>query len=243
MKLRIATWNMAYWTHKGLQADSWRYFMNDIDADIFLFQEGRPTEEMLANKNHLAWNEIGGRRNWGSGIYSNKYEIQEEIIDTKFKGVFTIGSVRIENNNLTLISLYGLMESSGSSKGYSITNLHRMLSDLTGLFDGNINGRRKIVMGGDLNASTQLDEVQKNSSHKIMFDRIDDFGLKDVYKLAGNKAHIQTLRHTKSKKPWQNDYMFVNKPLVKGFAKYEIIDNEQVRKYSDHNVLVVEMSL
>ena len=133
------------------------------------------------------------------------------------------------------------MESRGPTKGYSITNLHRMLSDLTGLFNGHIGRKRKIIMCGDLNASTQLDEIQKNNSHKILFDRIEDFGLKDVYKLSGNKSHVQTLRHARSKKPWQNDYFFISDSLVKKFTEYEIIDNEEIRKFSDHNIIVIQM--
>jgi exodeoxyribonuclease-3 len=135
------------------------------------------------------------------------------------------------------------MESSGPTKGYSIPNLHRMLSDLTGLFHGHISGKRKIIMGGDLNASTQLDEMQNNNSHKILFDRIDDFGLKDVFQLSGNKCHVQTLRHSRSIKPWQNDYFFVSDRLAERFSKYEIIDNEKIGRYSDHNVVIMEIDL
>jgi endonuclease/exonuclease/phosphatase family metal-dependent hydrolase len=117
-----------------------------------------------------------------------------------------------------------------------------MLSDLTGLFNGLIRGRRNIIMAGDLNASTQFDEIQGNRSHKLLLERIDDFGLRDVYRLSGNASHVQTLRHNRSETPWQNDYCFVSKSLVKEFVRYEIVDNEDVRRFSDHNVLVVEIN-
>jgi hypothetical protein len=201
MIVKTATWNMAYWQHVNLHDEAWEYYLNEVDADIYLFQEGRPDENISSQRNHLVWDEIGGKRNWGSGIYSQKYELFEEKIETQFKGVFSVGNTQINAKKLTLISLYGLMEINGPTKGYSIPNLHRMLSDLTGLFNGHISGKRKIIMGGDLNASTQFDEMQKNKSHKILFDRIDDFGLKDVYQLSGNKCHVQTLRHAGSTKP------------------------------------------
>lgn len=243
MKIKIATWNMAYWQNKKLHNEAWNCFLNEIKADIFLFQEGRPTETMKNQKNHLVWNEIGGKRDWGSGIYSPKYNLLEENIETQFKGVFSIANTKINNETITLISIYGLMENSGPTKGYSIPNLHRMLSDLTGLFNGHINGKRKIIMCGDLNASTQFDEMQKNNSHKILFERINDFGLIDVYQLSGNKDHVQTLRYAHSEKPWQNDYFFVSNSLVKKFIKYKIIDNAEIRKFSDHNVVIIEMDL
>ena len=185
MKMRIATWNMAYWQHVKLHHEAWDYFLNSIEADIYLFQEAKPTDDLMDHRGRLVWNEIGGKRNWGSGIYSQKCELFEEKIETQFKGVFSIGKTHINNEIITLISLYGLMESSGPAQGYSITNLHRMISDLTGLFNGHIGGKRNIIMGGDFNASTQLDPMQKNNSHKILFDRIDDFGLKRCFPIVG----------------------------------------------------------
>jgi len=77
MNIRIATWNMAYWLHKRQHNDAWRCFMDETQADIYLFQEGKPTASMFRNKGHLAWNKIGKTRNWGSGIYSDKYSIIE----------------------------------------------------------------------------------------------------------------------------------------------------------------------
>jgi len=130
MTIKIATWNMAYWQNKKSHNEAWNCFLNQTGADIFLFQEGRPIEALRNQKNHLIWNEIGGKRDWGSGIYSPKYEVMEEKIETQFKGVFSIGNTEINNNKITLISLYGLMENSGPTKGYSIPNLHKMLSDL-----------------------------------------------------------------------------------------------------------------
>jgi exonuclease III len=243
MKVQIANWNMAYWQHRQLHGEAWHYFLNHIGADIFLFQEGRPAKSMMNQKRHLVWSEIGGKRDWGSGVYSPRRDLKEESIETLFKGVFSIGNTKINNKQLTLISLYGLMESNGPTKGYSITNLHRILSDLTGLLNGHIGGKRNFILCGDLNASTQCDEIQKDNSHKILFDRIEDFGLKDVYKLSNNKRHVQTLRHPRSRTPWQNDYCFVSDSLVNSFVKYDIIDNDEVRIFSDHNVVTTEMNL
>lgn len=88
---------------------------------------------------------------------------------------------------------------------------------------------------------TQFDEIQHNKSHQLLFERLGDFWLRDVYELSGNTTHVQTLRHHRSEKPWQNDYCFIGESLVKQFVKYEIVDNEDVRRFSDHNVLVVEI--
>jgi len=213
MKIRIATWNMSYWQHKKDFEESWNYFLNEIDADIF-FQEARSSEKIKDDKKHLVWNEIGGNRDWGSGIYSKKYALSEEIIETNFKGVFIIANTKIGNKILTLISLYGLMTNT-----YSITNLHRMLSDLTGVLNDHVGGKRNIILGGGLNASIQCDQRQGNNSHKIFFDRVADFGLVNCFK-PFYKDYVQTLRHDKSDFPWQNDYFFYKPIIVRVIKKY-----------------------
>ncbi len=243
MKVKIATWNMDYWHHVKQHHEAWDHFVNRIEADLYFFQEARPTDVLLEQRGHILWNEIGGKRNWGSGIYSQEYELLEEKIESQFEGVFSVGKTLIGTVPITLVSLYGLMESSGPTQGYSINNLHRMLSDLTGLFNGHIGGKRNLIMGGDFNASTQLDPLQNNNSHKILFDRIDDFGLKDVFRLSGNTSHVQTLRHARSAQPWQNDYFYISESLAGRFIKCDIIDDARTRLFSDHNVVTVDLDL
>jgi hypothetical protein len=238
-QLRIATWNMAYWSHRGMLDDAWKCYLTAVDADFYLFQEGRPS----ANRDqHFVWNEIGGPRDWGSGIYSPNHEIVEEDIGPNFKGALTIGNANVRGMALTLISFFGLMETIGRIK-YAIPNLHRMISDLTGLLNGHVGGRRNIILGGDLNASTQLDPSQGNRSHEILFARIADFGLKDVHTLSGHEGHVQTLRHRRSKVPWHNDYMFVSTKLAGRLKGYQVIDTEEVRQFSDHNIVVIDIAL
>ncbi len=243
MKIRIATWNMAYWQYKKYFEEAWDYYLKEIDADIIFFQEARPSKVVENDKEHLVWNEIGSNRPWGSGVYSKKYKLSEEIIKTEFKGAFSIANTNIEDKKLTFISLYGLMEGNGPTKSYSITNLHRMLSDLTCIFNGHLDGKRNIVLGGDLNASVQLDPIQKNDSHKIFFDRLEDFNLLDCFKLSNKEFPVQTLRHQKSKVKWQNDYFFVSKSISKKLISCEVVDNDKVRKYSDHNPVVITLDL
>ncbi len=243
MKIKIATWNMAYWQYKKYFEEVWDYYLEEIDADIIFFQEARPSKRIQNDKEHFVWNEIGGNRPWGSGVYSKRYKLTEEIIKTEFKGAFSIANTNIEDKKLTFISLYGLMEGNGPTKGYAITNLHRMLSDLTCIFNGHLVGKRNIVLGGDLNASVQLDPIQKNNSQKIFFDRLEDFNLNDCFKLSNKKFPVQTLRHHKSKIKWQNDYFFVSKSISKKLINCEVVDNDKVRKYSDHNPVVITLDL
>ena len=240
MSIKIATWNMAYWSHKSLLAESWDYFLNDLNCDILLFQESFPDYEKLSAEK-LVWNKIGGTRPWGSGVYSSKYNIKEVVIETKFIGSITAAEIEISDNfKLIVISVYGLMEKI-LNVTYAIPNLHRIFSDLTGLIEGR-DTKNRLVIGGDLNASLQIDEQQVGNSHKVFFDRLREFQLVNCFDNHYNDF-IQTHRHSRSEKPWQNDYFFISKKLEKNLLKCEVVSNDKVHKLSDHNPVIIELNI
>lgn len=239
MNIKIATWNMAYWNYKAFQSEAWEYFLDNLNCDILLFQESFPDYNKL-QPNKLVWNKIGGTRPWGSGIYSSKYDIKEVLIDTKFIGSVTAAEVSLTQDfKLIVISVYGLMESI-LGVTYAVPNLHRIFSDLTGLIEGR-NTKHRLVIGGDLNASLQIDAQQVGNSHKVFFDRLREFQLVNCFDNY-YKDFIQTHRHSRSKKPWQNDYFFISKKLEKNLVNCEVISNETVNKFSDHNPVVIELN-
>jgi len=65
----------------------------------------------------------------------------------------------------------------------------------------------------------------------------------DCFKLSNKKFPVQTLRHHISKVNWQNDYFFISKLISKKLINCEVVDNDEVRKFSDHNPEVVTLDL
>jgi exonuclease III len=239
MDLKLVTWNMAFWSHKRFLEQAWGYFIEEVDADIYLFQEACPPQELKDDPNFL-WFQIGGNRNWGTGIYSKKYPLRRLQIQSDYTGSLVLGEVEITDNlKLTIISLYGLLETVGST-AYAITTLHRMLSDLTGIFNGHIGGKRNIILGGDLNASIQCDIYYGGKAHYLFFQRLEDFKLMNCFGPFFNDF-VQTHRHHKSDKPWQNDYFFISQKLGKNLKSCVVLDNENVRKFSDHNPVAIAL--
>lgn len=240
MNLKLVTWNMAFWSHRTHLVDAWNYFLGNVDADIYLFQESRPPQELTNDPNFL-WFEIGDSRDWGTGIYSKTYPVKSLPVQSVHPGSFVVGEVIIPDQvTLTVISLYGLLEPVGNTK-YAMTTLHRMLSDLTGLLNGHIGGKRKIVLGGDLNASLQCDKQDGGKAHQIFFERLEDFNLMNCY-LPFYHDFVQTHRHPGSKEPWQNDYFFISKVFSKSLKACKVIDSEDVRRLGDHNPVLIELA-
>ncbi len=231
---------MAHWNHKKHDKEAWKYLAKSIDCDVLLFQESYPNLEVL-NSSQLVWNAIGGTRPWGSGVYSSRYKIREVSFTTDFFGSITATEITIkEDLKLIVISLYGLMEKI-SNVVYSIPNLHRMFSDLTGILESR-DTRHNIVLGGDFNASLQIDEQQTGNSHKVLFDRLREFGLVNCFDMFFDDF-VQTHRHSRSEKPWQNDYFFISKRLEKNLINCDVLDNDNVREFSDHNPVIIELDL
>ena len=78
-QVRMATWNMAYWSHRGMLDDAWKCYLTAVDADFYLIQEGRPGA-VTHRDTHLVWNAIGGSRGSSSCIYIPVREpFQEDI--------------------------------------------------------------------------------------------------------------------------------------------------------------------
>ena len=161
-------------------------------------------------------------------------------IKTDYEGSLVLGEGKLSDNlMLTVISLYGLLETIGDT-AYSITTLHRMLSDLTGILNGHIGGKKKIVLGGDFNASIQFDNMSGGRSHQIFFQRMDDFKLLNCF-TPFYSDFVQTHCHFRSDKPWQNDYFFISKSIEKHLKSCSVIENDNVRRFSGHNPVEINL--
>ncbi len=231
---------MAYWSHRKLEAEAWTYFVKELGCDVLLTQESFPHHDMV-DEDHFIWNAIGGTRPWGSGVYSSKFKIKEYTFDNNFFGAVTAAEIELKDDlNLIFISVYGLMEKI-QNVTYAIPNLHRIFSDLTGLLEG-AGTKHRIILGGDLNASIQIDAQQTGNSHQVFFDRLREFGLVNCFDNYFD-TYVQTHRHNLSEKPWQNDYFFISKKLEKYLVNCSVVDDEKVRKLSDHNPVIIELDI
>jgi exonuclease III len=240
MKLKIVSWNMAHWTNRTVAQQAWNYLNTEIAANILLVQESVPP--MARQNESCAWREIGGTRRWGSAVLTNALPLTEvHLKKNDYPGALTVADVTLpDGSTLFAVSVYGQLD----EKGYSITTLHRMLSDLTHLFEGELQkgGRPKIILGGDLNASLQCDAKQGNNSHRIFFQRLEDFGLVDCQGAFTNERP-RTLRHTKSDFPWVNDYIFASENLAKKVVACEVVERPEMLNLSDHNPVVVTFEM
>lgn len=233
--ITISTWNMCYWQHRNNFSKSWNYLFSKINPDIALVQEAVPPTKLRALSNFI-WDEIGKNRKWGSGIFS-RFPIEKVEFDNSYPGAVVVGEVSLPNKSkITAISIHVLLE-----HRYSIIPLHRIFSDLTRLLEGR-RGKRVIIIGGDFNASIQFDRQQKGESHRILFERVENFGLLNCIK----KFHaqpVQTYRHKTSNEQWQLDYLFLSEKLESKLKNCLVIEDSKILNLSDHNPVIAQLSI
>ena len=279
MRLKIVTWNMDHWKGSGREPGhtraAWEY-LETLSPDLALVQEatsplkngavsGWKGQSIPPATEPAAWH-IDPTRRWGSAVASygpaltevstarSPYSPQDVPLRGTHPGCVAVAQAALpDRSKLTLISVYGLIDA-----GYSVTTLHRILSDLTPLFDD----RRyndHVVFGGDLNAGTQAGEGDRHlARHRLVFERIKAFGL--VYcldmKLGATRPlagcpcgaaacrHIRTYRHGGKPHgvPWQNDYIFASEHLATKLTACHAHDEAGAWSLSDHCPVIADFA-
>lgn len=260
MKFRIVSWNMNHWQNKAKSEQAWAY-LDALQPDIAILQECVPP---LGRNVVYKQGGISRSRQWGSAVVSHGSKIKEiQSVKSRYSakqiallqthpGCVAIAEVYPKNiDPITVVSVYGLID-----RGYAITTVHRILSDLTPLIDSPLG--KRLVLGGDLNLSTQLPSPDRER-HRNTFERIKGLGLADLLASTANSrstaadcpcedtqcTHVQTHKHSQSDAPWQNDYIFATRPLAKSVsAAYVIADGDpDPWSLSDHCPVVAEFRL
>lgn len=243
MKIKVVSWNMAH------RSAAWDCLLGSVRPDIALLQECLPPNDAnLFEKEAFLWKEA--KAGWGTGVLSLNGKISEiKLEPNTHPGGLVGGRVEIGGTKMTVFSMYGLLErGSGSKAAYSTTTVHRMLSDLPYLLngEGDYKGMNdKVLIGGDINISIQCDEKwgkrdRYTNAHRICFERFEDFGLVNCF--SGKDGYTRTHRHAGSSEPWQNDYLFYSKKISRNVI-CAVLENDEIVRCSDHNPVVLEIEL
>jgi exonuclease III len=161
----------------------------------------------------------------------------------------------------TAVSLYGQWESIADGRIYSCARLHRMISDLTGVF---VTARqRPVILAGDLNVTTQIAYSKQTQAETdgaaAVFARLQAWGLSDCLAITRESrarlpnctcpdgdacCHVQTFRlHNRAtSRPTQLDYAFASDKLVSRLVSCDVVQDAAAWELSDHCPLVLEFA-
>ena len=231
---RLAVWNMSHWQTEGAGRTSRAWdALASLNPDVALVQEARVPPDLQASS---VGREIGGSRPWGSAVIGFATPVipvtaakgvaaAQETDLRSLHGSVAVAQASIDGQPRTFISMYGMIDN-----GYADTTVNRLLSDLVPVLDSSAH-RGRVVMGGDLNITTQWIDGQARYRgwEAATFARIAAFGLADCLDLTREIdgpwpecscldgegcRHIHTQVHPNSPRPWYNDYVFASQELV-----------------------------
>tara|TARA_Y100000994_G_scaffold247275_1_gene252303 strand:- start:3348 stop:4067 length:720 start_codon:yes stop_codon:yes gene_type:complete len=239
--MKCLVWNMDHWKRSQEQREKAWKFIQSLEPELCLLNEciDHPSQPYSIHSK-----DTGA---WGTGVFS-KYALSEITSIDKGKktiplsishpGALVPCELTIGKQEIIAISLYGKIDKSG----YATTTLHRSLSDLTPLLDGQRKKTRWLIIGGDFNADPLIDKQQRNSAHHIFYERLKDFKLYDCCKKF-NTERVQTNRSSRSKQKWENDRLFAGKDLYDRLISCEVIDDSALYELSDHNPIIAEFDI
>lgn len=265
--MRIVVWNMSHWQRRRDHINAWNY-LESLRPDFALLQEAVPPSDWPADRLVYRDGGIDAKRRWGSAVISFQNPVSPIVAITlnvgsrphnllgTHPGTVAIAETVIRGHSYALCSVYGLIDN-----GYATTTMHRILSDLTPLFDA-AEYRGRCVLGGDLNVCTQWHgaNARANAVHRTVFDRLAAFGLEsgtaafippDRGRLAGCKCtdspcfHVRTQRHKDDPRsyPWDNDYVFMSAKLIPHLTACAPDTGDSAWKWSSHCPVIADFDL
>jgi hypothetical protein len=259
--VRIVVWNMSHWQKSEAERVAGWQWLREVGADVALVQEAVPPSEGCS----AVYRPISSARPWGSAVVgfttevipvteaSGRYSSKPAKLLVTHPGAVAVGTVRVGERPLTLVSVYGLIDD-----GYADTTVNRVLSDLVPLLDDPTLGTH-LVFGGDLNITTQwvARQARYRAWQQATLARIAAFGLHDcvdLFRASGPLdgcncldgdacRHVRTQYHPRSARPWQNDYVYASDALVADgqVASCRVVDEPDLRPLSDHLPVVLEL--
>lgn len=147
---------------------------------------------------------------------------------------------------ITSVALYGLLEE------LSDASVHRSLSDVSPIFtDPNYN--RLVLVGGDLNTSTQWKKGEDRARDEGVLRRFETYGLVDCLRQAHVEERLANCpcvfgdecRHTWTRRDprrpavgYQMDYLFASKALAKRLKTCVALPPPEWAQYSDHSPII-----
>lgn len=170
-------------------------------------------------------------------------------------GTWVVATVRLEQEAVTCVSLYGLIEE------LTDASMHRSLSDISPIFSDPLHNEL-VILGGDFNISTAFEPPAREWS-RIVLERIEAYGLTDCLALwrenealpplAGCPCDDAPCRHTltrlipnkggsavpwRDRTPFQVDYLFASKSLANRLDEVIEIPPDEWEPYSDHSPII-----
>lgn len=230
--MRYVSWNMGCaprmaTKYRGTHTGAWEYLLTELRPDVALVQEVlSDLDPSLIKGGQLFWSEDRGTQSgtaiWvRSGLDADRVTIQSE-------GSY-IAAVRmhVRGEPTLIVSVH-----------VGPRNYRKHLRILINVLSELVTGQR-FVVGGDFNAARQIDAVYKGKWFTRFFDDLARREFCDCHWRRHGKE-VQSFWGQQARHAYQCDHFLVDTVTDEGTVDCKIVDNAQVRGFSDHGPIYLE---
>jgi endonuclease/exonuclease/phosphatase family metal-dependent hydrolase len=235
--MRIVTWNLGCGPpssqYRKRHAEAWRYLLEELRPDVAVVQEALVTKIDEARRDHsvtlcdlgpkvaagtaILVRALGTRVAPAVAVSPQTYTATAEIITPA--GPLTITSVHVYPGEQQHADMKRLVELLGSTPPGRI-----------------------VLVGGDFNAARRWDEVHGGKRYAAFFAAMKTAGLHEVH-WGVHGREVQSFWGRQMKEAYQDDHFFITNAWASRVRSCNVIDNEVVRRVSDHGPVEMELDV
>ncbi|MCC7542417.1 MAG: endonuclease/exonuclease/phosphatase family protein [Deltaproteobacteria bacterium] len=266
--MRVATWNMGYWSYRARHEDAWRWILDHLNPDVLLAQECLPPA-WLGRDHAVVFDRAypSGNQTWGSAVVSRLPATPRRLVDVDdwfrlvpmtVPGKNGIAGIHRADGWITAAEvvtpgLGPVLTLSVHSPAYPLED-----SRLTGIDISGMKLKRNphlwlldvlfyflrsrlgspLLVGGDFNYSRLLDDRNGEGGNAEFFDRVASEGFVSLHRRF-HEQDEQTYFHPRRRKH-QLDYLYSSASVGEHATACSVTPYEQVREFSDHAPLVCD---
>lgn len=221
--MKIVSWNC-----NGKFREKYKE-IDKLKADIYVIQEcedpkqANSLEYLKFSANHI-W--IGSNKNKGLGIFAKEnIKLMENDWSSYCLKYFL--SVNV-NDKFDLIGVWACKHHIEEYYIYQNINIK--------------NFNQNTIIIGDFNSNASWDKKHHERNHSNVVKELDEIGLVSVYHYVFNEEQGKETKKTfylykHLNRPYHIDHCFMNKSNIK---KYDVLDNTEWLKFSDHTPICLE---
>jgi endonuclease/exonuclease/phosphatase family metal-dependent hydrolase len=235
--MRVVTWNMGCGPtasqFRKSHDEAWTYLLEELRPDVALVQEALVAKIQEARRDHsVTVCELGPNVAAGTAILV--HGLESHGAPTAAISAHTYAAtVEVSTPAGPLTAL--------SAHVYPGEEQHADLKRLVEVLGTTFAGRT-LLIGGDFNAARRFDKVYCGKRHGAFFTAMKTAGLHEVHwELHGRE--IQSFWGRQSKEAYQDDHFFVTTGWASRVRSCKVIDNEVVRRLSDHGPVEMELDV
>ena len=237
MRIRVVTWNMGCGPkaspYRKSHGEAWNYLLCELHPDIALIQEALVEKIEEPRQDYsVTVCDLGPGVTAGTAVLVRGLEVRRVPNISVSSHTYTATTkIYTPAGPLTVVSVHV----------YPGKEQHTDLKRLVDLVD-RASGQQSVLVGGDFNAARHFDDVYGGKKYKTFFAAMEEAGLHDVH-WGIHGREVQSFWGHQTTEPYQDDHFFITKAWSTRIRSCNVVDNEVVRRVSDHGPVVLELDV